>query len=92
MSHPLLWPAFFVAGLVEDWLITRYYQSVSSDRRLPASGLSFVISLYNFGISLVLIVNQDWISAAFLAVGTGLGTYTAMSKRGGKDTKGDKPC
>lgn len=78
---PLLWPMFFLAGLVEDWLITRYYQSVSSGRREVASGLSFIISLYNFGISLILIVNQDWISAAFLAVGTGLGTFLAMKKK-----------
>jgi len=77
---PLLWPVFLGAGLIEDWLITRYYQSVSSGRRGPAASLSFIISLYNFGISLVLIVNQDWISAAFLAVGTGLGTYLAMGK------------
>lgn len=85
MSHPLLWPVFLAAGLIEDWLITRYYQSVSSGRRKVASGLSSIISLYNFGISLVLIVNQDWISAAFLAVGTGLGTYLAMRKNGDKN-------
>lgn len=77
----LLPPAFLFAGLVEDWFITRYYLCVSSGRRGRASVLSFVISLYNFGISLFLIVRKDWGSAAALAVGTGLGTWLAMAQK-----------
>jgi hypothetical protein len=76
----LLCPVFLVAGLVEDWFITRYYLCVSSGRRVPAASLSFVISLYNFGISLFLIMNKDWASAACLAVGTAAGTWLAMGR------------
>lgn len=78
---PLLWPAFLIAGLAEDWFITRYYLYVSSGRRGRAALLSWVISLYNFSLSLVLIVNRDVASAMFLAVGTGLGTWFAMEDR-----------
>ena len=79
--NPILWPAFLFAGLMEDWFITRYYQCVSSGRRGRAASLSFVISLYNFTLSLILIVNKDVASATALAVGTGLGTWLAMAER-----------
>jgi len=84
MSLLLKWQAYLAVGLVGDWMIARYYLHLSSGRRGRASVFSSAISYFDFIISLTLIVNRDWTSAAFFAVGTGLGTWVAMKKNRGK--------
>jgi len=72
--------AYFVVGVVGDWIIARYYLHLSSGRRVKASVFSSVISYFDFIISLTLIVNQDWLSAGSFAIGTGVGTFIAMRR------------
>jgi len=77
----LLIPAYFLAGLLTDFLVAHYYQYLSSRQRARASGLAVAIDFLGYAITMTLVLNRDFVSAFSFALGTGVGTFLAL---GGK--------
>lgn len=69
----------FLAGLVLDWLVTKYTRSVARGRRGTAVFLSGVITLVNMGL-IVWVLRGDGglYSVLAFAGGNSLGTFVAM--------------
>jgi hypothetical protein len=74
---------FFAVGIIQDLLITYYYQSISKERAWKASALSTVITLVNLVILYKIITGiEDQIISVIIAyaLGNGVGTMIAMKK------------
>jgi hypothetical protein len=79
--NPLLIPAYFLAGLVTDFLIAHYYRYLSSRQRVRASGLAVAIDFLGYAITMTLVLNRDFVSAMAFALGTGAGTFLALGSK-----------
>jgi hypothetical protein len=77
----LLIPAYFLAGLLTDFLVAHYYLFLSSRQRVRASGLAVAIDFLGYAITMTLVLNRDFVSALAFACGTGLGTFLALGHK-----------
>ena len=80
---------FFFAGILQDFLLTLNWRYIAKNRVLPASMLSFLVTivtmtvLYNI---LTRLDSQRSILAIFIyALGIGTGTYLGMKFKIGSD-------
>jgi len=77
---------YFAVGVVQDLLITSYYQAIAKQFPAKSAVLSFVVTLVNLSV-LYGIINgiQDQVATIILvyALGCGVGTYIIV-KRGNK--------
>ena len=81
MSPLLLVPAYFLAGLLTDFLVAHYYLFLSSRQRVKASGLAVAIDFLGYAITMTLVLNRDFVSALAFAIGTGVGTFCALGRK-----------
>lgn len=81
MSPILLAPIYFAVGLSSDFLIAKYYLCLSRRHRARASGLAVAIDLLGYIVTATLVLNRDFPSAIAFALGTGAGTWLALSKK-----------
>ena len=77
----LLIPAYFLAGLLTDFLVAHYYLFLSSRQRVKASGLAVAIDFLGYAITMTLVLNRDFVSALAFAIGTGVGTFCALGRK-----------
>jgi hypothetical protein len=77
----LLAGAYFLAGLVTDFLVANYYLFLSSRQRVRASGLAVAIDFLGYAITMTLVLNRDFASAFAFALGTGVGTFLALGRK-----------
>ena len=77
----LLIPAYFLAGLLTDFLVAHYYLFLSSRQRVKASGLAVAIDFLGYVITMTLVLNRDFVSALAFAIGTGVGTFCALGRK-----------
>ena len=80
---PLLF-VYFAAGLGTDYLVATYYLYLSSRQRAKASVLAVAIDFTGYAITMVLVLNKNFWGALSFALGTGLGTWLAIGKKGCK--------
>lgn len=74
---------FFLVGILQDFLITSYYQAIAKERSWHASALSTSITLVNLVILYEIlsgIQNQILTIILAYAIGNGVGTMIVMKK------------
>jgi multidrug transporter EmrE-like cation transporter len=75
---------YFFAGVGGDFLIARYFIAMSRSARFSASGLSMVITFFNFYVLGRIVVNENVPLQIAFALGTGIGTLLAFRGRAKK--------
>jgi len=83
----LLVVGYFAAGVLNDFLVAKYYLYLSSHQRARASIFTVIIDFYGYAIMMFLVIDRNFLGAFSFALGTGLGTWIAMGK--GKRGKHD---
>jgi hypothetical protein len=70
---------YFCAGCVMDLLVASYYRMISLRLRPQASASAIVITLTTFAIFNYVIKRWNWAAVIAYSLGTGAGTWLAMS-------------
>jgi len=71
---------YFAAGVVGDYLISRYYLAISHRRVYEASSLAFAITMFSVLVIATLVVERNfWLMLAY-ALGTGAGTFSGLMR------------
>ncbi len=72
---------FFAVGVLQDLIITFYYQAVAKDWPLRSATLSIVVTLVNIFVLYAIISDVEQQVASVIvayALGNGLGTYLVV--------------
>ena len=77
----LLCALYFVAGVLHDYLVAKYYLYLSSHQRARAVIFTVLIDFFGYAITIFLVLDRNFVGAFSFALGTGLGTWVAMGKK-----------
>ena len=72
---------FFVVGVIEDWVVSRYYLAIGKKQAGRAAGISMFHTLLALFVVASIIKGDNLWMLLFYAAGGGLGTYLGV-KRG----------
>jgi multidrug transporter EmrE-like cation transporter len=72
----------FGAGIVLDYLLTKYMAAVADKKKFLASGLSMIFTIVNFGLLAFLLKDLDnsILNIGSYAIGNGVGTFLCLRK------------
>ena len=84
---------FFFAGILQDFLLTLNWRYIAKNRAVPASALSFLVTIVTMTVLYNILTRLDSQRSIFAivvyALGIGTGTYLGMKfKIGSGDQKG----
>ena len=86
----LLIVGYFAAGVLNDYLVAKYYLYLSSHQRGRASIFTVITDFYGYAIMMLLVMDKNFWGAFSFALGTGLGTWVAMGKNKSDEEETDK--
>lgn len=72
---------YLAAGFFTDFLVAKYYLCLSSRQRVRASLFAVVIDFSGYLITMVLVMNKNFLGAFSFALGTGIGTWVALKEK-----------